>query len=111
MGGSTGAGWSSLAARRAHNPKVVGSNPTPATKFIEAVLLPVTKTEQIPQELRTLPDARAREVLDIVEFLKSHLPRVTATFTQQASSAFDRFGAIYEGRLNRDELYDRKVLR
>src|SRR3990167_4116284 len=26
------AGWSSLAARRAHNPKVVGSNPTPATR-------------------------------------------------------------------------------
>ena len=25
------AGWSSLVARRAHNPKVVGSNPTPAT--------------------------------------------------------------------------------
>ena len=24
-------GWSSLVARRAHNPKVVGSNPTPAT--------------------------------------------------------------------------------
>ncbi len=27
------AGWSSLAARRAHNPKVVGSNPTPATNL------------------------------------------------------------------------------
>ena len=27
----TAAGWSSLVARRAHNPKVVGSNPTPAT--------------------------------------------------------------------------------
>ena len=26
------AGWSSLAARRAHNPKVAGSNPAPATK-------------------------------------------------------------------------------
>jgi hypothetical protein len=26
-----GAGWSSLVARRAHNPEVVGSNPTPAT--------------------------------------------------------------------------------
>ena len=25
------AGWSSLAARRAHNPKVTGSNPVPAT--------------------------------------------------------------------------------
>ena len=30
------AGWSSLAARRAHNPKVVGSNPTPATSFLKA---------------------------------------------------------------------------
>ena len=26
------AGWSSLVARRAHNPKVGGSNPPPATK-------------------------------------------------------------------------------
>ena len=29
---STDAGWSSLVARRAHNPKVAGSNPAPATK-------------------------------------------------------------------------------
>ena len=28
------AGWSSLEARRAHNPKVVGSNPAPATQLI-----------------------------------------------------------------------------
>ena len=28
------AGWSSLVARQAHNLKVVGSNPTPATKLI-----------------------------------------------------------------------------
>ena len=28
------AGWSSLVARQAHNLKVVGSNPTPATKEI-----------------------------------------------------------------------------
>ncbi len=27
------AGWSSLVARRAHNPKVRGSNPLPATKI------------------------------------------------------------------------------
>ena len=32
---SSDAGWSSLAARRAHNPKVVGSNPAPATKQVE----------------------------------------------------------------------------
>ena len=27
------AGWSSSVARRAHNPKVVGSNPAPATRL------------------------------------------------------------------------------
>ena len=27
--------WSSLVARRAHNPKVVGSNPAPATNLLE----------------------------------------------------------------------------
>ena len=30
---SSAAGWSSLVARRAHNPKVAGSNPAPATKY------------------------------------------------------------------------------
>ena len=30
------AGWSSLVARRAHNPKVVGSNPAPATNAIRS---------------------------------------------------------------------------
>jgi hypothetical protein len=30
------AGWSSLVARRAHNPKVVGSNPAPATNQIDS---------------------------------------------------------------------------
>jgi hypothetical protein len=30
----SGAGWSSLAARRAHNPKVAGSNPAPATNSV-----------------------------------------------------------------------------
>ena len=35
---SSDAGWSSLVARRAHNPKVVGSNPAPATKKILKIL-------------------------------------------------------------------------
>ncbi len=33
----TDAGWSSLVARRAHNPKVVGSNPAPATNLINTL--------------------------------------------------------------------------
>jgi hypothetical protein len=31
------AGWSSPVARQAHNLKVVGSNPTPATSFINKI--------------------------------------------------------------------------
>ncbi len=33
------AGWSSLVARRAHNPKVAGSNPVPATKWSRGVVV------------------------------------------------------------------------
>ena len=33
------AGWSSMVARRAHNPKVVGSNPAPATSFRKTSLM------------------------------------------------------------------------
>ena len=40
---SIDAGWSSLVARRAHNPKVVGSNPAPATNLTaDRCLLAVT---------------------------------------------------------------------
>ena len=34
-----GAGWSSPVARQAHNLKVVGSNPTPATNFFQKILV------------------------------------------------------------------------
>tara|TARA_R110002049_G_scaffold307712_1_gene509012 strand:+ start:488 stop:970 length:483 start_codon:yes stop_codon:yes gene_type:complete len=39
-----GAGWSSPVARQAHNLKVVGSNPTPATKVTET---PAAKTLRV----------------------------------------------------------------
>ena len=53
------AGWSSLVARRAHNPEVGGSNPSPATKkvrqfdglffliFISTILFYVSNTNKI----------------------------------------------------------------
>ena len=40
-----GAGWSSLEARRAHNPKVTGSNPVPA------IIVSVACSEDLPFEL------------------------------------------------------------
>ena len=39
------AGWSSLEARRAHNPKVVGSNPAPAILFAQIAQSVEQRTE------------------------------------------------------------------
>jgi hypothetical protein len=69
----------------------------------------MTTAEKILAEVQTLPEAQAREVLDFVAVLKSRLERSKSS--QQDASAFDRFGAVYEGHFNRDELYDGKVLR
>jgi hypothetical protein len=42
------AGWSSLVARRAHNPKVAGSNPAPATKLrFRSVVVNMPVTQEI----------------------------------------------------------------
>ena len=48
---AAGAGWSSLVARRAHNPKVGGSNPPPAT---------IESAGQRPRRVRGLTVFRAR---------------------------------------------------
>ena len=48
------AGWSSLAARRAHNPKVVGSNPAPATSFRKTGFRQEAGFFSAPQSFRTL---------------------------------------------------------
>ena len=42
-----GAGWSSLVARRAHNPKVVSSNLTPATNLTDSQGLPNLQEEAL----------------------------------------------------------------
>ena len=47
------AGWSSLEARRAHNPKVIGSNPIPAT-YAQIAQLVEQRTEN-PRVLGSIP--------------------------------------------------------
>jgi Protein of unknown function (DUF2281) len=69
----------------------------------------VTTAEKIFAEVRALPETVAREVLDFVAFLKTR--QAKGKSAQRDMNAFDRFGAVYEGPFNRDELYDRKVLR
>lgn len=68
----------------------------------------MTTAERIFQEVSALPETQAQEVLDFVSLLKSRSRDQSA---RQDTSTFDSFGAVYEGRFNRDELYDRKVLR
>ena len=65
---SIDAGWSSLVARRAHNPKVVGSNPAPATNSMAACCSLTIASEAPfgaflwPQEIRGREDkCRARK--------------------------------------------------
>jgi hypothetical protein len=69
----------------------------------------MTTAEKILEEVRTLPETDAREVLDFVAFLKAR--RAGNKSVKLDTSAFDRFGAVYEGPFKRDEQYDRKVLR
>jgi hypothetical protein len=52
------AGWSSLVARWAHNPKVVGSNPAPATKvFVFLVIERSLNEHQSLSEVSHFPAA------------------------------------------------------
>lgn len=76
--------------------------------------------EKVLEELRSLPEIELREVLDFVGFLKS---RRGLHALQQAKSAasvvdeeadwaeFEKLGGIWSGRFNREDCYDRKVLR
>lgn len=69
----------------------------------------MTIAEKIFAEVRALPERQARVVLTFVRSLKArHAPGQSG---QRDMSAFDQFGAVYEGPLNRDELNDRKVRR
>ena len=66
--------------------------------------------EKIYQEVLSLPVFQAQEVLDFVGYLKSKQNAQPTHFVQDMSE-FDQFGAVYDGKFNRDECYDRKVLR
>ena len=66
--------------------------------------------EKILEEVRSLPDFQAQEVLDFVCFLKNKNIVQSKDKTKDMSE-FDQFGAVFDGKFNRDEYYDRKVFR
>ena len=63
------AGWSSLVARRAHNPKVVGSNPAPATIFESMVTLLINKS-LLKHDFKLLAKILGSDPVSITKFLK-----------------------------------------
>ena len=64
--------------------------------------------EKIVEEIHTLPETDAREVLDFVSYLKTKRAQVRTEAMDM--SEFDQFGAMFDGNFNRDECYDRKAL-
>jgi hypothetical protein len=66
--------------------------------------------EKIFEEVRAMPEVQAREVLDFVGYLKAKVGGRNAALPVDMSD-FDRFGAVYDGRFNRDESHDRQGLR
>ena len=64
--------------------------------------------EKIVEEIHTLPENDARAVLDFVGYLKAKLAQAKVEAADM--SEFDQFGAVFDGKFNRDECYDRKVL-
>ena len=71
-----GAGWSSQVARRAHNPKVAGSNPAPATKKLKRVCPAFNRAGPflfiLPEYIKNLYSFRCRSLLLVGSLLGSH---------------------------------------
>lgn len=65
--------------------------------------------KKIFDEVRILPEQEAREVLDFVGYLKLRLMQAKAKDKAQEMNEFDQFGAVFDGKFNRDECYDRQV--
>ena len=69
----------------------------------------MNKMEKIVEEVQTRPETDAREVLDFVGYLKARRAQAMAATADR--SEFDQFGAVFDGKFNRDQCYDREVLR
>jgi len=65
--------------------------------------------EKIYEEIKQLSETDAREVLDFVGYIKAK--RSVSRVQDHDMKELDRFGSVFSGKFNRDECYDRKVLR
>jgi len=107
---SSDAGWSSLVARRAHNPKVAGSNPAPATSCGQTwlgrgAIVPISF--QFVSELRSR-DVRQRTSAALVQAereLRKQIDHDPVLATAERKTLADA-GALYIDHL--EQVMDRK---
>ena len=64
--------------------------------------------KKIADEVRYLPEMQAREVLDFVGYLRNKINHTDKT--HQNVDDFDQFCAVFDGKFNRDECYDRQSI-
>jgi len=72
--------------------------------------------ERIFEEIRNLPEFQAREVLDFVGYLKAKQASAdSAVSAFQTGDAdwveFEKLAGSWSGKFNREECYDRPILR
>ncbi len=86
--------------------------------YLDSLILPpqlrytMTLAEQIFAEVRALPDTEAREVLDLVSFLKWKRQASQLSERQAALVGLARYrGRFKVGNFSRGELHDRSSLR
>lgn len=63
--------------------------------------------ERIVELVRSMQEREIGEVLDFAEFLVARREREQ----KDAHAVFERHAGIWSGRFNREDAYDRKVLR
>jgi hypothetical protein len=69
----------------------------------------MTIAERIFEKVRALPETLGRAVLAFVSALRAR--QETGQSERKDTSIFDRFGAVYDGPMNRDDVHDRQVRR
>ena len=76
--------------------------------------------DQVFEELRSLPEFELQEVLDFVGFLKTQHGLAKTPPANDAASRgdekaewaeFEKLAGTWSGKFNREDCYDRKVLR
>src|SRR5918994_981051 len=110
------AGWSSQVARRAHNPKVAGSNPAPATpesRSVErlstsrrATSGPGSSERRIPREFQDPPCERPQDLALNARVLVEHLPEVLGRQYEEPQRRLRRDGGGAGRRLEQRDLPD-----